>query len=135
MELERAGADHGQQGESRAWRGSILIHRNRIPAPIDHRTHPPPQPSTAAPIYRPTYLSLVSRSQAHLANVLDNGRSGKEVALTSGIAGGSVASSRRHLVAMNGILRLVGRECAKKGGYGNCGIATQEKMACSELTC
>jgi hypothetical protein len=36
-----------------------------------------PHSSTAAAIHRPTQLQLVSRSQAHLANVLDNGRSGK----------------------------------------------------------
>jgi hypothetical protein len=37
---------------------------------------------TAAAIHRPTQLQLVSRSQAHLANVLDNGKSGKRGTLT-----------------------------------------------------
>jgi hypothetical protein len=100
-------------------------------APIYRRTHPPPNPSTAAPIYRPTHPSRVSRSQAHLAKVLDNGRSSKEGALTARIAGGSVVFSRRHIVVMSGIVALVGRERAKKGGYGNCGISTQENTTCA----
>jgi hypothetical protein len=39
------------------------------------------QSSTTALIYHPTQPQLVSQSQAHLANMLDNGKSGKEVHL------------------------------------------------------
>jgi hypothetical protein len=58
-------------------------HRPSTAVPIHRRSHPPPKSSTAAPIYRPTHPSLVSRSQAHLVNVLDNGKSSKEGALTA----------------------------------------------------
>jgi hypothetical protein len=99
-------------------------HRPSTAALIQRCSHPPPKSSTVAPIYRPTHPSLVSRSQAHLANVLNNGRSSKEGARTARIAGGSVVFSRLHIVVMSGIIALVGRERAKKRGYGNCGIST-----------
>jgi hypothetical protein len=95
---------------------AALIQRrsHAAPQPIHRRSHRPPKSSTAASIYRPTHPSLVSRSQAHLANVLDNDRSSKEGALTACIAGGSVVFSRLHIVVMSVIIAFVGRERAKK---------------------
>jgi chorismate synthase len=106
-------------------------HRSSSAALIQRRSHPPSKSSTSASSYRPTHPSLVSRSQAHLANVLDNDRSSKEGELTACIAGGSVVFSRLHIVVMSGIIAFVGRERAKKRGYGNCGISTQEKVTYS----